>query len=139
MQYDRPIRPFVLFVRIPAAAAALAISLSALSPAAAQAGGLTCRKVVASEPTKEATNALQGSRARCRSDEFLTGGTCYPEVRPEADGSCQTAAMAVIQTLVESPETTQGAFFTCLQTMGTNCHVEERTRAMAICCKIADD
>jgi len=139
MQYDRPIRPFVPLAHVPLAAAALAISISALSPPTAQAGGLTCRKVVASEATKESSNALQGSRARCRSDEFLTGGTCYPEVRPEADGSCQTAAMAVIQTLAESPETTQGAFFTCLQTMGTNCHVEERTRAMAICCKITDD
>jgi len=139
MQYDRPIRPFVRSGRVPAAAAALAISVFALSAPTAQAGGLTCRKVVASEPTKEPTNAIQGSRARCRSDEFLTGGTCYPEVRPEADGNCQTGAMAVIQTLAENPETTQGAFFTCLQTMGTDCHVEERTRAMAICCKITDD
>ena len=139
MQYDRPLRCFVRSARTPVAAAALAISFVGLLASSAQAGGLTCRKVVASEPTKVATNALQGSRARCRADEFLTGGTCYPEVRPETDGSCQTAAMAVIQTLAESPETTQGAFFTCLQTMGTDCHVEERTRAMAICCKIADD
>jgi len=139
MQYDRPHRRFLRSTRTPAAAAALAISLVALSAASAQAGGLTCRKVVASEATKEGSNALQGSRARCRSDEFLTGGTCYPEVRPEPSGDCQTAAMGVIQTLAESPETTQGAFFTCLQTMGNNCHVEERTRAMAICCKISTD
>jgi len=139
MQYERPLRHFVRFGRASAAAAGLAISLVGLSVSSAQAGGFTCRKVVATEATKEGSNALEGSRARCRSDEFLTGGTCYPEVRPQADGSCQTAAMGVIQTLAETPETTQGAFFTCLQTMGNNCHVEERTRAMAICCKISTD
>jgi len=115
------------------------VSLLALTAAGAQAGGLTCRKVVASEATKEGRNALEGSRARCRSDEMLTGGTCYAEVRPEADGTCQTSAMGIIQTLAESPETTQGAFFTCMQTGGNECAVEERTRAMAICCKISTD
>ena len=116
------------------------ISVLALSAVGAQAGGLlTCRKVVATEATKEGRNALEGSRARCRSDEMLTGGTCYAEVRPEPDGSCQTSAMGIIQTLAETPETTQGAFFTCLQTGGNECAVEERTRAMAICCKIAVD
>jgi hypothetical protein len=125
--------------------AAAAVSIAAIwwvawAAVPAQAGGeLTCRKVVASEATKEGRNALAGSRARCRSDELLTGGVCYPEVRPEPDGSCQTSAMGLIQTLAESPETTHGAFFTCLQTGGTECHVEERTRAMAICCKIATD
>lgn len=119
--------------------AALTISLVAVAATAAQAGGLTCRKVVATDVTKEGRNALEGSRARCRGDEFLTGGTCYPEVRPEADGSCQTSAMGIIQTLAESPDTTAGAFFTCLQTGGSECHIEERTRAMAICCKIEDD
>ena len=113
--------------------------LVGLAASTAHAGGLTCRKVVASEATKEGRNALEGSRARCRSDEMLSGGTCYAEVRPEADGSCQTSAMGIIQTLAESPDTTQGAFFTCLQTGGNECAVEERTRAMAICCKIATD
>ena len=115
------------------------VSLGGLTASRAQAGGLTCRKVVASEATKEGRNALEGSRARCRSDEMLTGGTCYAEVRPEPDGSCQTSAMGLIQTLAESPDTTQGAFFTCLQTGGNECAVEERTRAMAICCKIATE
>jgi len=108
------------------------------SVAVAQAGGLTCRKVVAPEASGEGRNALKGSRARCHADEFLTGGTCYPEVRPEEDGSCQTSAMGIIQTLADSPGTTAGAFFTCMQTGGTDCHVEERTRAMAICCKIEE-
>ena len=122
-----------------AVAAITLVSIVAGTAVSAQAGGLTCRKVVASEATKEGRNALEGSRARCRSDEMLTGGTCYAEVRPEADGSCQTSAMGLIQTLAESPETTQGAFFTCLQTGGNECAVEERTRAMAICCKIATE
>ena len=106
---------------------------------AAQAGGMTCRKVVAGEASGEGRNALEASRAKCRSDEFLTGGVCYPEVRPEPDGSCQTSAMGIIQTLADSPKTTQGAFFTCLQTAGTDCPVDERTRAMAICCKFVGD
>lgn len=122
-----------------AVAAFMMVSILGLAASSAQAGGLTCRKVVASEATKEGRNALEGSRARCRSDEMLTGGTCYAEVRPEGDGSCQTSAMGIIQTLAESPETTQGAFFTCLQTGGTTCAVEERTRAMAICCKMSTD
>ena len=121
------------------AAILMMVSILGVTASAAQAGGLTCRKVVASEATKEGRNALEGSRARCRSDEMLTGGTCYAEVRPETDGSCQTSAMGIIQTLAESPETTQGAFFTCLQTGGTTCAVEERTRAMAICCKMSTD
>jgi len=120
-----------------AAVVAAALLLSGL-PASAQAGGMTCRKVVASEASGESSNALKASRARCRSDEFLTGGICYPEVRPNADGTCQTSAMGIIQTLAESPTTTAGSFFTCLQTGGTECHIEERTRAMAICCKIEE-
>ncbi|TFH31565.1 MAG: hypothetical protein E4H00_03250 [Myxococcales bacterium] len=120
-------------------AAATWLTLLGPSLSTAHAGGLTCRKVVASEATKEGSNALEGSRARCRSDEMLTGGVCYPDVRPEPDGKCQTSAMGLIQTLAESPDTTQGAFFTCLQTSGNECHVEERTRAMAICCRYTDD
>ena len=139
MHYERPLRRLAHAGRVHVMTAAIVISLVGLAASTAQAGGLTCRKVVASEATKEGSNALAGSRARCRPDEFLTGGTCYPEVRPEPDGSCQTSAMGIIQALAESPETTQGAFFTCLQTGGTQCHVEERTRAMAICCKITTD
>jgi len=108
------------------------------TPVSAHAGGLTCRKVVGSAASGEARNALKASRARCADDEFLTGGTCYPEVRPEEDGSCQTSAMGIIQTLAEHPATTMGAFFTCMQTGGTDCAVEERTRAMAICCKLEE-
>jgi len=112
--------------------------ISVACPLSAHAGGMTCRKVVAGEASGESSNALKASRARCRNDEFLTGGVCYPEVRPEPDGSCQTSAMGIIQTLAESPHTTQGACFTCLQTAGTDCAIEERTRAMAICCKYTD-
>lgn len=115
------------------------LSMIVAAVPAAQAGGLTCRKVVASEASGEGRNALKASRARCRSDEFLTGGACYPAVRPEADGSCQTSAMGLIQTLADSPDKTSGAFYTCFQTSGTDCAVEERTRAMAICCKIEGD
>ena len=115
------------------------LSVTLVSASPAQAGGLVCRKVVASSASGEPRNALEASRARCKSDEFLTGGACYPEVRPEPDGSCQTSAMGLIQTLAESPGTTAGAFYTCLQTGGTDCPVEERTRAMAICCKVEDD
>ena len=111
--------------------------VAAASPA--HAGGMTCRKVVASTASGEGRNALVASRAKCGNEEFLTGGTCYPEVRPEADGSCQTSAMGIIQTLAEFPGTTRGAFFTCMQTAGTDCPVEERTRAMAICCRYEDD
>jgi hypothetical protein len=46
--------------------------------------------------------------------------------------------MGIIQTLAETPTTTAGSFFTCLQTGGSECHIEERTRAMAICCKIEE-
>ena len=116
------------------AAAAIAVAPAATS----HAGGLVCRKVVAPAASGEPSNALNASRARCADDEMLTGGTCYAEVRPEADGSCQTSAMGIIQTLAENPGTTKGAFFTCLQTGGSNCAVEERTRAMAICCKIEE-
>lgn len=100
--------------------------------------GMTCRKVVAPEASGEGRNALEASRVKCAEGEFLTGGVCYPEVRPEEDGSCQTSAMGIIQTLAEHPGTTEAAFFTCLQTGGTDCPVEERTRAMAICCKSID-
>lgn len=118
----------------------LAVGLFIAAAASAHAGGMTCRKVVASEASGEGRNALQASRVKCGNNEFLTGGTCYPEVRPEPDGSCQTSAMGIIQTLAEFPGTTQGAFFTCMQTGGTDCAVEERTRAMAVCCRyLADD
>lgn len=117
------------------AAALLVSGLATVS----HAGGMTCRKVVASEASGESSNALKASRARCRDDEFLTGGICYPEVRPNSDGTCQTSAMGIIQTLAESPHTTAGSFFTCLQTGGSECHIEERTRAMAICCKYTDE
>jgi hypothetical protein len=116
-------------------AAVVCLPLLATGVQPAHAGGLTCRKVVAKEASGEGRNALKASRAKCGGSEFLTGGTCYPEVRPEADGSCQTSAMGIIQTLAEYPESTRGAFFTCLQTGGTECAVQERTRAMAICCK----
>lgn len=108
---------------------------AAVSTPAMAEPSMTCRKVVASEPTGEGRNTAKGSRARCADDEFLTGGACYPEVRPEEDGSCQTSAMGIIQTVVDYPGTTQAAFFTCMQTGGTDCPVQERTRAMAICCK----
>ncbi len=117
----------------------LAAVLFIVAVAPAHAGGMTCRKVVASEASGEGRNALEASRVKCGNNEFLTGGTCYPEVRPEADGTCQTSAMGIIQTLAEFPGTTQGAFFTCMQTGGTDCAVEERTRAMAICCRYQDD
>jgi len=128
------------------ARAMIAVSVSALVVAAvtvlptteAHAGGLVCRKVVSPAASGEGRNAMNGSRVRCGDDEMLTGGTCYPEVRPEEDGSCQTSAMGIIQTLAEHPSTTEGAFFTCMQTGGSNCGVEERTRAMAICCKFGE-
>jgi len=97
---------------------------------------MVCHKVVAPKASGEARNALEGSRAKCPPDEYLTGGVCYPSERPEEDGSCQTSAMGVIQTLADSPKTTLGAFYTCLQTGGNDCPVKARTRAMAICCKI---
>ena len=104
----------------------------------AQAGGMICRKVVAPEASAEGRNALKASRVKCHADEFLTGGVCYPSERPEADGSCQTSAMGIIQTISDAVDTTMGAFYTCLQTGGTDCPVEQRTRAMAICCKFSD-
>ena len=102
------------------------------------AAGMVCRKQVAEAASGEGRNALKGSRAKCHPDEFLTGGVCYPSERPNADGSCQTSAMGIIQTLADNPDTTKGAFFTCLQTGGSDCPVEERTRAMAICCKFVE-
>ena len=113
--------------------------LVAAFPVASQAGGMVCRKVVAPTASGEGRNALEASRAKCAADEYLTGGICYPAERPEADGSCQTSAMGIIQTLADNPKETKGAFYTCLQTGGTDCPVEARTRAMAICCKIDED
>lgn len=97
---------------------------------------LVCRKVVAETVTGEGRNAALGSRVKCGPGEMLTGGTCYAETRPEEDGSCQTSAMGIIQQIVDHPGTTEEAFFTCMQTGGTECPVAARTRAMAICCKI---
>lgn len=99
---------------------------------------LVCRKVVAENVTGEGRNAALGSRVKCAPGEMLTGGTCYAETRPELDGSCQTAATGIIQPIVEHPQTTEEAFFTCMQTGGTDCPVKERTRAMAICCKVEE-
>jgi len=128
-------------LRSAAALATVVVVAGLLSafPGTSHAGGFTCRKVVAKEASGEGTNALKASRAKCGSNEFLTGGACYPEVRPEPDGSCQTSAMAIIQTLAEWPGSTRGAFYTCLQTGGTKCAIEERTRAMAICCREEGD
>jgi hypothetical protein len=100
---------------------------------------LVCRKVIAENVTGEGQNALDASRVKCAPGEMLTGGTCYPETRPEDDGSCQTSAMGIIQPIIDHATTTEEAFFTCLQTGGSNCPVASRTRAMAICCKIADE
>jgi hypothetical protein len=122
--------------RAVAVSALAAVAITAGAGHEAHAGGLVCRKVVAPAASGEKRNALNASRVRCADDEMLTGGSCYPEVRTEDDGTCQTSAMAIIQTLAENPGTTRGAFYTCLQTGGTDCAVEERTRAMAICCKI---
>jgi len=115
--------------------ALVALSLATF-PESSHAGGMVCRKVVAPDASGEGRNALDASRAKCAADEYLTGGVCYPAERPEDDGSCQTSAMGVIQTLADSPKTTLGAFYTCLQTGGSDCPVKARTRAMAICCKI---
>ncbi len=97
---------------------------------------LVCRKVVAEAPSGEGRNSAAASRVKCAPGEMLTGGTCYAEVRPEEDGTCQTSAMGIIQPLAEHPGTTEEAFFSCLQTGGTDCPVQARTRAMAVCCKI---
>lgn len=99
---------------------------------------LICRKVVAEEPSGEPRNAAKGSRVKCPPGEMLTGGTCYADIRPESDGSCQTSAMGIIQPIIDHPGTTEEAFFTCLQTGGSSCPVEARTRAMAICCKVGE-
>jgi len=101
----------------------------------AAADSLVCRKVVAEAATGEGRNSAAASRVKCAPGEMLTGGTCYAEVRPEEDGTCQTSAMGIIQPLAEHPGTTEEAFFSCLQTGGTDCPVQARTRAMAICCK----
>jgi hypothetical protein len=127
MKYDKIVPALTV-------AAVLAVGFAGVADA-----GLTCRKVVAPTASGEGRNALEASRVKCAVGEFLTGGTCYPEVRPEEDGSCQTSAMGIIQTLAEHPETTEAAFFTCMQTGGTDCPVQERTRAMAICCKMTAD
>ena len=113
-------------------------ALPALDASTAEAG-MSCRKVVAASATGEGRNTAEASRVKCAEGEFLTGGTCYPEVRPEPDGSCQTSAMGIIQQIVDHPDTTEQAFFSCLQTGGTDCPVEERTRAMAVCCKFVED
>lgn len=120
-------------------AAAVALLAGPYGATDADAGGMTCRKVTAAEATAEGRNALKGSRVKCGPGEFLTGGTCYPSVRPEDDGSCQTSAMGMIQIIADYPDSTQEAFFTCLQTGGTDCPVAERTKAMAICCRYLDD
>ena len=114
----------------------LCVGLVAASALPALAGGLSCRKVVAKEASGEGRNTAAGSRVRCAQGEVLTGGTCYAEVRPEDDGSCQTSAMGIIQTIADHPDSTEAAFFTCMQTGGSDCAVQERTRAMAICCKM---
>jgi len=136
--YDRTVLADRIAVTL-AAATILAAAAIIPAPGPAHAGGMTCRKVVAKEASGEGRNALEASRAKCGNNEFLTGGICYPEVRPEPDGSCQTSAMGIIQTLADYPGSTTGAFFTCLQTGGTDCAVEERTRAMAICCRYTED
>lgn len=110
-----------------------------IASSASAAPQLVCRKVVAEAPTGEGRNAAAGSRVKCAKGEMLTGGTCYAATRPEEDGSCQTSAMGIIQQIVDHPGTTEEAFFTCMQTGGTDCPVQARTQAMAVCCKIQDD
>lgn len=123
-----------------AAFSSLACALLLLAEAGAvlAAPQLVCRKVVADEASGEGSNAAKGSRVKCARGEMLTGGTCYAETRPEADGSCQTSGMGIIQPIIDHPQTTEEAFFTCLQTGGTECPVQARTRAMAVCCKVED-
>ena len=116
---------------------AVAVLLTAGS-GGADAAQLECRKVVADMVTGEGANSGAGSRVKCALGEMLTGGTCYPETRPEPDGTCQTSAMGIIQPIVDHPGTTEEAFFTCLQTGGSDGPVQARTRAMAICCKVTD-
>lgn len=115
--------------------ATAAVVLTAVAAANA-APELVCRKVVSDTVTGEGRNAAMGSRVKCAPGEMLTGGTCYAETRPEDDGSCQTSAMGIIQPIIDHPGTTEEAFWTCLQTGGTDCPVQARTRAMAVCCKI---
>lgn len=117
---------------------AFGLDLAAGAGIADAAPRLTCRKVVAESLTGEGRNAALGSRVKCAPGEMLTGGTCYAETRPEPDGSCQTSATGIIQPIVDHPGTTEEAFFTCLQTGGTDCPVKERTRAMAVCCKLEE-
>lgn len=117
--------------------AAAGVVLTAHSTTAS-AGQLVCRKVVAENITGEGSNSGEASRVKCARGEMLTGGTCYPETRPEPDGTCQTSAMGIIQPIIDHPATTEEAFFTCLQTGGSECPVQARTRAMAICCKIEE-
>ena len=123
-----------------AATTLLAVGLGWTATPALAAGSphLVCRKVVSETVTGEGRNAAQGSRVKCAKGEMLTGGTCYAEVRPEEDGTCQTSTSGIIQPIVDHPGTTEEAFFTCLQTGGTDCPVKERTRAMAVCCKVEE-
>jgi hypothetical protein len=123
-------------IRIAAVPVAVATLLAVAG--AAPAAELVCRKVVAEKVTGEGRNAAEGSRVKCAPGEMLTGGTCYAETRPEEDGSCQTSAMGIIQQIIDYPTTTEAAFFTCMQTGGSDCPVQARTRAMAICCKVVD-
>jgi hypothetical protein len=116
-----------------------AVALIVGGPSQASAAQLVCRKVVAENISGEGANSAAGSRVKCALGEMLTGGTCYPETRPEPDGTCETSAMGIIQPVVDHGGTTEEAFFTCLQTGGSECPVEARTRAMAICCKIVDE
>ncbi len=125
--------------KMPARVLMVSFVASLLVAATLEASALECRKVVAPEASAEGRNPLKASRVRCNDDEFLTGGACYPAERPETDGSCETSAMGIIQTLSDNPQSTKGAFYTCMQTGGTDCPVEERTRAMAICCKTASE
>lgn len=120
--------------------AAVPIAVATLLAAAAPVGAaeLVCRKAVAEKVSGEGRNAAEGSRVKCAPGEMLTGGTCYAETRPEEDGTCQTSAMGIIQQIIDHPGTTEEAFFTCMQTGGTDCPVQARTRAMAICCKVVD-
>jgi hypothetical protein len=124
------------WVRSAAVSVAAAACLFTIGDATA--AQLVCRKVVAESASGEGRNTAAASRVKCALGEMLTGGTCYPETRPEEDGSCQTSAMGIIQQVVDHPGTTEEAFFTCMQTGGSSCPEAARTRAMAICCKIEE-
>lgn len=130
-------RPSSLRAALTCSVLLTAFGLVLTSGTAADADELVCRKVVAESATGEGRNAALGSRVKCALGEMLTGGACYADTRPEEDGTCQTSAMGIIQQIVDHPGTTEEAFFTCMQTGGTECPVAARTRAMAICCKIA--